>query len=417
MAEAHFLLGRSPPVINGTAKGPVVNLVAWVALTTMCLAVVTVLISKLVVLRRLAWNDGIVIAAMVFSIGFTIAINHQVSHGLGSLLSTVSPADYEVFQKAGYAWNILYIISLALGKVSTLALLLALAPNKTYRIPMLGVGGVIGLWAVAATFASAFQCSLPHPYLITTGQCFSQTGFWDAVGAIDIITDMAIMALPVFLVYNLQLAAQKKFAVCFAFSFRTLAIGCTIWRLTELHKLFARGTDVTFQSWLPTIATILEVFFSIFSACVPHLRPFMESIQAGYLSGVIQEGDGRFGYGNDSYLMGKMAQSKAAVSAIRSQALKSEARGDSFDLPRQGTQGPDSRAHRGIGQALTSSNRIVVNTVRGGKSEKDAIEPRGPERNRSESIGSEGGRSHGSDGSKAMIIKTTKEWSVRYQDA
>jgi len=415
MAAAHSLLGRSPPVIDGTAKGPVVNLVAWVALTTMCLAVLTVLISKLVVLRRLAWNDGIVIAAMLFSIGFTIAINQQVSHGLGSLLSTVSPADYEVFQKAGYAWNILYIISLALGKVSTLSLLLALAPNKSYRIPMLGVSGVIGLWAVAALFASAFQCSLPHPYLITTGQCFSQAGFWDAIGAIDIITDVAIMALPVFLVYNLQLAAQKKFAVCFAFSFRICAIGCTIWRLTEIHKFFGRGTDVTFESWLPTIATILEVFFSVFAACVPHLRPFMESIQAGYLSGVIQEGDGRFGYGNDSYLMGKMAQSKAAVSAIRSQALKSEARGDSFELPRQGTQAPEG-AHRGIGQALTSSNRIVINTVRGGKVEKDGIESR-PERNRSDSIGSEGGRSHGSDGSKAMIIKTTKEWSVRYQDA
>lgn len=421
-------------MIDSTNKGPIVNLVAWVSLTTMCLAVLTVLVSKLVVLRRLAWNDGIIMSAMVsaakhivstgpidtngvkvFTIGFTIAVNNQVTHGLGSLLSTLSHADYEGFQKAGYAWNILYIVCLALGKVSTLSLLLALAPNKTYRMPMLAVGGVIVLWGVAAIFASAFQCSLPHPYLITTGRCFSQVGFWDAMGAFDIITDIAIMALPIYLVYNLQLAAQKKFAVCFAFSFRILAIGCTIWRLVSMHKFFDRATDVTFESWLPTIATILEVFFCVFSACVPHLRPFMESIQAGYLSGVIQEGDGRFGYGNDSYLMGKMAQSKAAVSATRSQALKSEARGDSFDLPRQGTHGATEGVDRGIGQALTSSNRIVVNTVRAGRAEKEG-EVR-PERNRSESIGSEGGRSHGSDGSKAMIIKTTKEWSVRYQDA
>ncbi|KIW24311.1 uncharacterized protein PV07_10038 [Cladophialophora immunda] len=413
MAGLHILLARVP-LISATHRGPVVNLVAWITVTTMCLAVITVLISKLVVLRRLAWNDSILIAAMVFSIGFTIAINQQVSGGLGSEISTLTADQYEKFQKAGYAWNILYITSLSFGKVSTLSLLLALSPNKSYRIPMLATGGLTAVWAIASIIASAFQCSLPHPYLITTSKCFSQEGFWDAVGVIDILTDVALMAIPIWLVHNLQLPVKKKIAVCFAFSFRTLAIACTIWRISEMHHFFDRSADVTFESWLPTIATLLEVFFSVFSACVPHLRPFMESIQAGYLSGVIQEGDGRFGYGNDSYLMGKMAQSKTG-SAIRSQALKSELRGESLDLPRQGaTIGHmnDSAGH-GIGQALTSSNRIVVNKVSAGRPEKEFSS----ERHRSESITSEGGRSHGSDGSKAMIIKTTKEWSVSYQDA
>ncbi|KAK7895024.1 hypothetical protein LTR67_005763 [Exophiala xenobiotica] len=409
MATAGALAARTP-LISATAKGPVVNLVSWVALSTLCLAVITVLISKLVVLRRLMWADSIITTAMLFSIGFTIAINNQVDNGLGSVLSSISQEEYEGFQKAGYAWNILYIWSLALGKLSTLSLLIALAPNKTYhRMPMRAVGGIIIVWAFASVFASAFQCDLPRPYLITRAKCFSQTGFWDAFGVIDIITDVAIMALPIFLVYNLQLVTKKKIAVCFAFSFRIGAIVCTVWRLTEMHRFFDRGTDVTFNSWIPTIATILEVFFSVFSACVPHLRPFMDSIQAGYLSGVAQE-DGRFGYGNDSYLMGKTTQSKA-VSAVRSQALRSEVRGESLDLPRQGTTSAD-----GIGQALTSSSRVVIHSGRGGKAQKDELDPR-QEPNRSDSINSNGGRSDGSDGSKAMIIKTTKEWSISYQDA
>ncbi|OAG37840.1 hypothetical protein AYO21_07946 [Fonsecaea monophora] len=193
----------------------------------------------------------------------------------------------------------------------------------------------------------------------------------------------------------------------------TLAIARTIWRLCEIHHFFDRGADVTFENWLPTIATLLEVFFSVFSACVLHLRPFMESIQAGYLSGVIQEGDGRFGYGNDSYLMGKMSQSNTG-SVTRSHALKSEVRVESLDLPRQGAtigQTNDSAGH-GIGQALTSTRRVVMNKVSVGRPVRDFS----PERHRSESTTSEGGRSHGSDGSKAMIIKTTKEWSVSYQD-
>jgi hypothetical protein len=428
VATAHQLLVRVP-LISADHKGPVVNLVAWVAMTTMCLATVTVLISKLVVLRRLTWNDSIITTAMVsigsrngarihtdckilqlFGIGFTIALNQQVDGGLGSRLPTLSETQYGKFQKAGYTWNILYIFSLFLGKASTLSLLLALSPNKTYRKPMLAVGGVVLVWTIASIFASAFQCSLPHPYLITTSKCFSQVGFWEGVGVIDIATDLALMLLPVWLVFNLQLAARKKIAVCFAFSFRSFAIACTIWRLAQLHKFFDRGTDVTFNSWLPSIATSLEVFFSIFAACVPHLRPFMDSIQAGYLSGMIQEGDGRFGYGNDSYLMGKMAQSKTAASQIRSQAMRSELRGESLDLPRQG-QTDDSAERQGIGRAI-SSNRAVMNKVSGGKQEKVSSD-----RNRSNSVGSDGALSHGSTGSKAMIIKTTKEWSISYQDA
>jgi len=347
----------------------------------------------------------------LFSIGFTISVNSQVNNGLGSKLSTVRTEDYENFQKAGYTWNILYILGICLAKLSTLSLLLALAPNKSYRVPMLVIGGVLAAWAIASIFSSAFQCSLPHPYLINTGTCFHQTRFWASFGVINIIADAALMILPVYLVYNLQLSVKKKTAVCFAFSFRVLEIGCTIWRLTQLEKFFDRNADVTFDSWLPTIATVLELFFGVFSSCVPHLRPFMESIQAGYLSGVMTDGDPRFGYGNDSYLMGKTAQSKVA-SQVRSQHMKSELRGESLDLPRHGTIDAAGRRDD-IGQALTSNR--TVHTVRGGP--VVAKESLATGRNRSESLGSDGAVSHGSDGSKAMIIKTTKEWSVSYQDA
>lgn len=64
MAIAKQLVERVP-VISATSKGPVVNLVAWITMTTMCLAVCTVLLSKLVVVRKLRWNDMLLVAAMV----------------------------------------------------------------------------------------------------------------------------------------------------------------------------------------------------------------------------------------------------------------------------------------------------------------------------------------------------------------
>jgi len=64
MGLLHALVARVP-LIAADKKGPVVNLVSWVSLTTMCLAVITVLVSKLLVLRRLKWNDSVIIAALV----------------------------------------------------------------------------------------------------------------------------------------------------------------------------------------------------------------------------------------------------------------------------------------------------------------------------------------------------------------
>jgi len=112
--------------------------------------------------------------AMLFSIGQTVATSEQVAAGLGRHLATVSAADYVKFQKTGYAANLFYIAALACAKVSTLALLLALTPLAGHRTPIIAVGGFVGIWAVAALIASAFQCNLPEAWAYETGKCFDQ---------------------------------------------------------------------------------------------------------------------------------------------------------------------------------------------------------------------------------------------------
>lgn len=349
-------------------------------------------------------------------------MNKGVDRGLGSPLNTLSSSTYASYQAAGYASQLIYIVTIALAKASTLTLLVAITPQKTHRMPMFCVSGLVAAWAFASLWAAAFQCSLPKPYLFTSSpigvgpsaaphaKCFNQVAFWDAVGAFDILTDLAIMALPILVVRDLQLNFRKKINVVVAFSFRLIAVGMCIFRLVTIPAMLKRGTDVTMNAWIPTIATMLEVFFSIFAACVPHLRPFMESIQAGYLSGVTDDNThagSRAGYGRDTgdnYIMSKIGQqSRAEKNQMRSQVQSGKA---SIDLPRHGQRGGDLEGRPGIGQAL-STNEVVG---------RGMVEKPQQAHVRNESVGSEGGRSGESTGSKAMIIKTTKEWSVSYQE-
>ena len=162
------------PVILPNSKGPIVNLVGWIAMVTMCLSVITVLVSKYIMLRKLTWHDLPLTLAMLFSIGQTVATSDQVAAGLGRNLASLSAADYVKFQKAGYAASILYIAASACAKGSTLILLLGITRLANHRKPIFAVAGFVVIWAVCAIIASAFQCNLPHAWAYETGKCFNQ---------------------------------------------------------------------------------------------------------------------------------------------------------------------------------------------------------------------------------------------------
>ena len=334
----------------------------------------------------------------------------------------------------------MYIFAICTTKLTTLTLLYNLTPLRSHRRPIVITGSFILAWTIATILANAFQCAMPRPYLYTSSShCISQTGFWYATGIIDILTDIALMILPVMVIAKLQLPLNKKAAIAFAFSFRLATIACTAFRLSQITPALSRSHhpyDPTFNAWLFTIATLLEIFAGIFATAIPHLRPFIESIQSGYLSGMIgepAEGSGRTLYGgsqanNDTYNMRKYGTKSrdgdannsngyapgtknSVISYVRGGA-KAKRDSRSMDLPRHGQadrkgRGPtnDNFALRGqnIGQAI---------------SRDEEIGPVGKGRRRSDSGISEGGRSGsgGSMGSNAMIIKTTKEWSVSYQD-
>jgi hypothetical protein len=240
-----------------------------------------------------------------------------------------------------------------------------------------------------------------------------QLVFWDAVGALDIFIDIAIMALPILIVRHLQLSLAKKVAVVSVFWFRLLAIGMTVFRLTTLPpslrkdpsqtNAFTTGSsDLTMTAYLPTIATVLASFTSIFVTCVPHLRPFLDSIQAGYLSGVIHDStDSRIAHGSGgSYAMDKIGGSPRVDPLVTLRSQRSV----------------DVVLKNANGQILVEKPaRVKVDMTGIGMAVgTDGVVPPGRRQWR-KSGASDGGGSPGSYESNAMIIKQTKEWSVTYE--
>ena len=132
-----------------------------------------------------------------------------------------------------------------------------------------------------------------------------------------------------------------------------------------------RAVDYTKEAFGFQLATQIEINLSVFAACVPHLRPFMKSLEADYYSGVIRDPTiiGSHNGTSGSYAMEKVRSGKGSRSDSRP-GLKS----------------------------TSSNNRVTVQST-------------AKSRNRADDANSD----H-STGSNAMIIKQTKEWTVSYDD-
>lgn len=95
------------------------------------------------------------------------------------------------------------------------------------------------LWSITSIFALAFQCDLPRPWLQGTGRCVNLVSFPPVIRAtprltdpqkalyyyvdiMNILTDVALVILPVLVVWGLQLKAEKKLFVVGLFATRIM---------------------------------------------------------------------------------------------------------------------------------------------------------------------------------------------------
>jgi hypothetical protein len=70
---------------------------------------------------------------------------------------------------------------------------------------------------VAVLFVDIFQCN-PVTYVydmsIPGGKCIAQGAFYVSTAALNLFTDVVVLAIPVIITWNLQMPLRRKLAVC-----------------------------------------------------------------------------------------------------------------------------------------------------------------------------------------------------------
>ena len=109
----------------------------------------------------------------------------------------------------------MYNFALTFTKASIVLQYMRISIDKNVRIACWVMMGFIIALSVEAFFANVFACS-PVPKFWDDripGKCIDETAMYYANAAISVVTDVALVILPIFIIRKLQLRRREKYTL------------------------------------------------------------------------------------------------------------------------------------------------------------------------------------------------------------
>ncbi|KAL4988805.1 hypothetical protein BDW68DRAFT_176474 [Aspergillus falconensis] len=213
--------------------------------------------------KRIVQADDYFFAGLV-ALAFTQAsvVLAQIHYGWGTRTGPSSATAQARMLKAGYAADILSIVALGFSKISTCLFYEALFSQLPRRIIRTILAATI-IWTVAAVFLVAIRCR-DDPWYDISARCGGLFAHWQAITALDVVTEVLLVAYSGWAVNTVQIPSRRKLMVF-------LALGCRI-VLIPLSALRLYYTKRQLWSRYPTLlgaftTTTTEIYLSLSIIC------------------------------------------------------------------------------------------------------------------------------------------------------
>ncbi|KAI5860238.1 MFS general substrate transporter [Durotheca rogersii] len=273
------------------------------AVTTATLALATVIVaarlfSRICIVRKVTWDDYFILGAWAFAFSLSFAIDLGTSKGLGRHDENIRPDDWNTLRRCEYVFSILYNSALMATKTSVLIFYLRLSKNtqKVLRLASWLVLAIVNLAGTVLTLMNIFQCRPvqaafdPYP---GPSYCIPLLTEFICTAPVNIVTDLAILALPLPVLTSMRLPPRQKVILVFTFAlgiFVTIVDVVRIYYLeqaiTQISSTVSSNPAATFGetpqfSWNASLSLMwsaVEVNVGITCACIPTLKPLIRRI-------------------------------------------------------------------------------------------------------------------------------------------
>lgn len=249
------------------------------------IAVVLRFLSRWISKTPFGLDDWLMIPALCLSavtFGYSFA---GVRNGIGTYIGIVTFGRLRNILLEIFVSEVLYSFVIAFIKFSFLALFLRIFPTRFVKICVTALGLVILSWLISNTVVVCLQC---QPI----------TGIWDKTvpascavnlklflvltAVVNVVTDVLILALPIYLCLQLQQDRGNKIMLCLVFGTGFLVTIISIIRLVALSRLNIAdpiaAMNITWSFCDVSIWSEVEQNIAIVSGCMPCIKPIISKI-------------------------------------------------------------------------------------------------------------------------------------------
>ncbi|KAK4201137.1 hypothetical protein QBC40DRAFT_264379 [Triangularia verruculosa] len=274
----------SPSVLPGIPGFDPDNLQPWTLATVVSVTVLSTvsigmrLYARYLRAQKLWWDDWMIIFSQLWNyvtVGFIFAM---YGAGMGIHADKVPMDDIVRMAKFLVVAEILYVFNLVWTKMAILFMYYRIFRFPYFKKMAWCISAFIIAWVITITFLFIFICvpveKLWYPHL--PGKCINQVGTWISNAISTILSDIAILVLPIPQVWKLQLRQSEKIGVTVAFCLGFFVVFASAYRTSVL---FTYTNDDPSYSLAPTVGwTAIEMSAGIISANLPTLGPIMSLV-------------------------------------------------------------------------------------------------------------------------------------------
>ncbi|KAH8698139.1 hypothetical protein GQ44DRAFT_787284 [Phaeosphaeriaceae sp. PMI808] len=179
--------------------------------------------------------------------------------------------------KVGAIAGVFYGISIMFTKLSILSFYLRFSTFQKIRIVIYVIMAFVIIYSFIGSFEFLFRCRPIAKYWdlsISYGSCIDHTKIFIFSGAMNTATDIIILILPVFILWNLHLPRRQKIGVILILMTGGFVLAVSIVRLKMIVNGVGNG-DVTWDMTYSLVWWVVEMHIAIVCACLPAGKPFL----------------------------------------------------------------------------------------------------------------------------------------------
>ncbi|KAH0368598.1 hypothetical protein KCU65_g3807, partial [Aureobasidium melanogenum] len=249
-----------------------------------CVIFVTIFVSmriytRIKLVKCVSWDDYLMILATLVFYLDVVCFQYIVKVGLGRHLWDVSAADFSpAFPEVWTFAAMIYSVCMLIVKMSVLMLYRRLFPIENFRYLWWICAFCTVGYGLGAIFSSLFACvpvRANWDLAIPASRCINKKAFYIGNGAMNIATDLMILALPIPIVWRLTLELRQKIILSVVFTLGSISCVISLVRLLSIVTWIRVGDDdITYTLQSIVVWSEIELAACILCANAPCLRPF-----------------------------------------------------------------------------------------------------------------------------------------------